>query len=426
MLRLYALLAGLLFSTAPLATAFDPSDYGYPLTNPFEATLANTPAHLQAPMPAIDAIDQGDYSLRLRPEREHSLPDNFWPVTSLQYRLARQSGPAPLIFVIAGTGSRYDNGTMESLKRVFYGAGYHVVQLSSPTSYDFMAAASRLATPGYSAEDARDLYRVMQAIRAQQADLAVTEFHLAGYSLGALNAAFVSHLDERLGQFAFKRVLMLNPPVNLSTSVRNLDRLVQTRVDTGDNFYEQVLERVTRFFQERGQIDLDEALLVEFQRSDHRLSDEQLAMLIGSVFRLAVADIAFTSDLINRRGLITPRDARLTIGTSLEPFFRQALWCDFDCYMTKQLVPWWRERFDGGSLTQLTDQVSLYALEDYLREQTKIAVMHNADDFILGPGDLGFLRRTMGDRLTLYPRGGHCGNLLYRDNVNHMLEFLRG
>ena len=86
----------------------------------------------------------------------------------------------------------------------------------------------------------------------------------------------------------------------------------------------------------------------------------------------------------------------------------------------------WRARTDGGSLLQLIDQVSLYALEDYLRSSRKIAVMHNADDLILGPGDIGFLRRTFGDRLMLYPRGGHCGNLSYRVNAKDMLEFIRG
>jgi hypothetical protein len=52
--------------------------------------------------------------------------------------------------------------------------------------------------------------------------------------------------------------------------------------------------------------------------------------------------------------------------------------------------------------------------------------MHNADDVILGAGDLGFLRQTFGDRLTVYPYGGHCGNLNYRVNSDAMLEFFRG
>ena len=74
----------------------------------------------------------------------------------------------------------------------------------------------------------------------------------------------------------------------------------------------------------------------------------------------------------------------------------------------------------------IRDRVSLYALQDYLKASPKIAVMHNADDVILGPGDLGFLRKTFGDRLTVYPHGGHCGNLNYRVNSDAMLEFFRG
>lgn len=53
--------------------------------------------------------------------------------------------------------------------------------------------------------------------------------------------------------------------------------------------------------------------------------------------------------------------------------------------MTEQLLPMWRARYDGGSLNQLVQQTSLYALEDYLKSSDKIAVMHNADDLILGP-----------------------------------------
>ncbi|MDG9928473.1 MULTISPECIES: serine/threonine protein kinase [unclassified Pseudomonas] len=426
---LAALLGGLLSGAPALAADIDAAAYGYPLANPFEATIATTPPELRSQLPTDDDIDQADYELKLRPEREFELPDNFWPVKKLRYRLARQDGNAPLIFIISGTGASYASGKTEDLKRLFYGAGYHVVQLSSPTSYDFMSAASRTATPGLSKQDAEDLYRVMMAVRAQHPDLEISEYHLTGYSLGALNAAFVSELDERLRSFNFKRVLLLNPPVNLYTSVTNLDRLVQTRVagvDNGTTYFELILTKLTRYFEEQGHIDLNDALLYDFQQSGQKLSDEQLAMLIGSSFRFSVSDMAFTADLINRRGLITPPRYPISEGTSLTPFFKRALQCDFDCYIVEQLMPYWREKFDGGSLPQLVDEVSLYALEDYLKKNPKVAVMHNADDLILGPGDLGFLRRTFGERLTLYPRGGHCGNLNYRVNGDAMLEFFRG
>lgn len=424
-----ALLGGLVLGAPALAADIDIASYGYPLANPFEATIATTPPELRPQVPTDDDIDQADYDLKLRPEREFELPDNFWPVKKLRYRLARQSERAPLIFIISGTGASFASGKTEDLKRLFYGAGYHVVQLSSPTSYDFMSAASRTATPGLSKHDAEDLYRVMMAVRAQHPELDISEFHLTGYSLGALNAAFVSELDERLRSFNFKRVLLLNPPVNLYTSVTNLDRLVQTRVagiDDSTTYFELILTKLTRYFEEQGHIDLNDALLYDFQQSGQKLSNEQLAMLIGSSFRFSVSDMAFTADLINRRGLITPPRYPITEGTSLTPFFKRALQCDFDCYIVEQLMPYWREKYDGGSLLQLVDEVSLYALENYLKKSPKVAVMHNADDLILGPGDLGFLRRTFGERLTLYPRGGHCGNLNYRVNSDAMLEFFRG
>ncbi len=432
MLRLpiVAVLLGNLLSVASVQAAdIDAASYGYPLSNPFEATIASTPPGLRPQLPRDEDIDQADYELKLRPEREFELPKNFWPVTKLRYRMAQQDGRAPLIFIIAGTGANYASGKTEDLKRLFYGAGYHVVQLSSPTSYDFMSAASRAATPGISSADAEDLYRVMMAVRAQHPNLEISDYYLTGYSLGGLHAAFVSELDERMRSFNFKRVLLLNPPVNLYTSVSNLDRLVQTRVEginSGTTYFEQVLEKLAHYFEEKGYIDLNDAMLHDFLQSDEQLSNEQLAMLIGSSFRFSSADIAFTSDLINRRGLITPPQYPISEGTSLTPFFKRALQCDFDCYMAEQLMPHWRKQTGGGSLPQLIDQVSLYALASYLKSSSKIAVMHNADDLILGPGDIGFLRRTFGERLTLYPLGGHCGNLNYRVNSDAMLEFFRG
>ncbi|QRY78947.1 serine/threonine protein kinase [Pseudomonas sp. PDNC002] len=429
--RVAAVMGCLALGLAGSASArdVDQASYGYPLINPFEATIATTPPELRPELPTDDDIRQSDYALNLRPEREHELPSNFWPVKKLHYRLARQDHAAPLIFIIAGTGANYSSTTPEYLKRLFYSAGYHVVQISSPTSWDFMIGASHISTPGYTPDDADDLYRVMQAVRAQHPELPVTDYYLTGYSLGALHAAFVSQLDETRRSFNFKRVLLLNPPVNLYTSVSNLDKLVQTQVkgisDT-NTFYQVILAKLTRYFKQKGYVDLNDAFLFDLQQSKQHLSNEEMAMLIGAVFRFSSADIAFTSDLVNRRGLITPPNYPITEGTSLTPFFKRAMQCDFECYMTDQLMPLWRAKYDGGSLPQLIQQVSLYALEDYLRASPKIAVMHNADDVILGPGDIGFLRRTFGDRLTLYPRGGHCGNLNYRVNAQDMLGFLKG
>lgn len=404
----------------------DVAHYGYPISNPFAATIAGTPQALRPPLPDPADIDQSDYSLSLRPERETRLPDNFWPVKRLHYRLAQQKGAAPLIVVIAGTGADYRSAKMEYLKRLFYGAGFHVLQLSSPSSYDFMAAASRYATPGYAPEDAQDLYRALRAIIKQQAGLNITDYYLTGYSLGGLHAAFLSQLDEQQKRFNFRKVLLINPPVNLYTSVSNLQRLTQVKVpgvNGQSTFFEAMLDKLTRYFKQRGTVEFNEAMLYDFQHSKERLSNEEMAMLIGSSFRFSASDMAFTSDLINHRSRITPAGYPIRIDTDLTRFYQRALLCDFDCYLTEQLLPHWRKHYGGTGLSRLINETSLYALADYLKNSRKIVVMHNADDLILGTGDLGFLRRQLGNRLLLYPRGGHCGNMDYQTNAQAMLEF---
>ncbi|MDO8696293.1 MAG: serine/threonine protein kinase [Pseudomonas sp.] len=428
LLSLAALLAGLPLTLSVQAASIDAASYGYPITNAFEATIGGTPPQLRPAVANDEDIDQADYRLNLEAVRAETMPDIFWNGETLPYRLAQQDGPAPLIFIIAGTGAQYSSGKPEFLKKLFYAAGYHVVQLSSPTSYDFITAASRRATPGISSDDAQDLYRVMEAIKAEHSELQVTSYNLTGYSLGALNAAFVSQIDDSKHSFNFKRVLMLNPPVDLLTSVGNLDRLSRVELDLNGKppSFDMLFERLAHYFKEKGRIEVDEALIFDLQNSKERLSTPAMASLVGSAFRFSVADIVYTSDLINKRGLITPVGMEIDYSTELVPFFKKAAACNFRCYAEQHLLPLWQQHNIGGTLAQLDKQVSLYALENYLKTSPKISVMTNADDLILGPGDLSFLRRTFGERLTIYPLGGHCGNLDYRVNTDAMLEFFRG
>ena len=63
--------------------------------------------------------------------------------------------------------------------------------------------------------------------------------------------------------------------------------------------------------------------------------------------------------------------------------------------------------------------MSLESIEkDYLHNSKKIYVMHNRDDVILDDGVMDFFARVFGDRAKIYPRGGHCGNMQYVDNVS--------
>lgn len=216
------------------------------------------------------------------------------------------------------------------------------MQLSSPTSFDFISAASRFTTPNMTKKDTKDIYQIIQTIRAQNPKLPITKYYLTNYSLSALDAAFVTHLDETRRSFNFKKVLLLNPPINLYTSITNLDKLVQTEVkgiNSSTTFYELVLTKLTRYFQQKNYIDLNNALLYDFQQSKQHLTNKQMAILINTSFRFSTTNIAYTSNLINRHGLITPPKFPITKNTNLTPFLKRALQYNFDYYITEQIIP---------------------------------------------------------------------------------------
>jgi hypothetical protein len=280
----------------------------------------------------------------------------------------------------------------EYLKKLFYQAGYHVVQLSSPTSYDFMSAASRFATPASANTMPKTCTTSCRRCAHSRPTCRSPTIYLSGYSLGALDAAFVSHLDETRKSFNFKKVLMLNPPVNLYTSISNLDKLVQTEVKGINNsttFYELVLNKLTRYFKQKGYVDLNAALVYDIQNSKERPdqrtngdADRHYVPLFVSRYR-----VHLRPDQPSR----PDHPAKLPDHRRHQPHavpqalaaVRLRLLPDRASHPHVARPHRWRQ------LLQLIDQVSLYALKDYLQNSPKIAVMHNADDIILGPGDLG-------------------------------------
>ena len=419
------LVAVALWLLAPTVAGSDLADYVYPIADPFEATVTGTPPDLKYKVEQERPMRVKSFDLDIFAGRD--MPPLFRPVRRLTFTLAYQEQAAPLIFVIAGTGSSHRAATAKFLQRVFYQAGFHVITLSSPTSYEFIAAASESRFPGVSAEDANDLYRVMQLSLQQTSELApATDVYLTGYSLGGLHAAFVSHRDEQEQAIGFRKVLLLNPPVSLYTSASMLDALVGSdpRMKNAHVFFNALFEKFTEYFKENGMIRLDdEAFLFKFQDSDQSLAREELMALVGAAFRFTSAGLVFTVDALNGTGYVVEKDQQLTVGTPLEQYFKRGLWWRFTDYFERLLIPYWKHRNPQDSREQLIEKISLLVLRDYLEGAHKIGVISNADEIILAPEDIRFLSETFGTRATIFPRGGHLGNIQHRDYVARMLNF---
>jgi len=405
--------------------------YDYPVKDPYAATIAGTPTELEPSLP--ESIDYELLGLKVFPDRP--TPDVFWYQREFLYTLSYQKQEAPLIFVIAGTGSSFYSSSMIFLQKAFYQAGFHVICLSSPTQMNFVTTASATCVPGNILEDTQDLYRVMTMAWEQVKDrIKVKEFYLTGYSLGASQSAFVSKLDEEKRVFNFKKVLMINPAVSLYTSARILDGMILRVAPTQspeefDRWFNEILGGFGRIYKLMGQPPLDSDFLYDVYR--HLLKtgvtprQDNMAGMIGTVFRVASSNMIFSADVMAKYGLIVPRDRELTSADSLTDYFKVTSRISFVDYFNEFLFPYFQSKNPALTKDALIESTSLRSIEPYLRNTAKIFLMDNEDDLILTPEDLAFLKNVFGPRAKIYPCGGHLGNMTYKDNVTDMINVFK-
>lgn len=415
-------LVGLFAMTAVWAGA---ESYDYPIDDRWVATVVGTPVEYRAELPKKIPLRQA----RLTVFEDRELPEWFWYYRDgLQYSYALQRGPAPLVFLIAGTGASHNSSKNVMMAHAFYEAGFHTVSLPSPTFPNFVATASESSVPGHAVEDAKDLYRVMERVWDRlKDDIEVTDFYVTGYSLGGFNAAFVSWLDEQRKVFNFRKALLINPPVALYNSISLLDRMTQNipgGVENFDSFFKELVEAFTRAFKRSDNVEFGPELLYSaFEEMQPK--NEELAALIGTSFRISSGDMVFTSDLMTNAGFVKPKNVALTRNSDPTQFQKMVYRIGFTDYYHLFFYPYFKDLDPSITRDQLIDEMSLKNIEGYLRSADKIEVMHNENDIILEPGEIDFFREVFGPRAKIYPTGGHLGNMAYRDNVAHMLSVFK-
>ena len=396
--------------------------YGYPFADPLEATVIGTPEIFGADLPEDIPIEVRD--VLVFPGRD--VPDIFWYTEALRYALSAQPGPAPLVFVLPGTGANFNVSKSLILQRALYQAGFHVVSLPSPLHPNFVVSASASRRPGLLPEDAEDIYRVMALIRHHVEDeIRISEWHMVGYSLGATYAAFVAKLDDERRTFGFDKVLLINPPVNLYRSARILDALFEEHIPTIAEFnalFNELMQVISQFYSPTEQVLFSEDLVFQIYRRIQP-PDRTLEALIGAAFRLSSIDLIFTSDVLTNAGLLVAPTQELSLIESLTPYFKAASQLSFEDYARAILYPYYLRVVPDLTFEQLSELNSLRAIEGYLGEAEKIGLMHNVDDILLTPDEIEYLQDVFGDRAVIFPRGGHVGNLAYRANLAYIVDF---
>ena len=402
-------------------TAFS---YNFPIDDPYSATIIGS-ATMMTPG-VSENIPLKVYEIQIKDKK--NIPDVFWYASKFKFSFSKQKNKkAPLIFVLAGTGSDYNTTRVKFMQRIFHDAGYHTIAISSQMSQQFMISASSNSVPGLLLEDNKDIYKAMKlAYNKIKDQVEVTDFYIMGYSLGGSNAAVLSYIDEKEKVFNFKRVFMVNPPVDLYNSAVKLDKYLDNYTGGKTKGIEKLLN--TTLAKVKGGLTSEYANIgadtIYNIVKGGILSDAEKEAYIGLAFRLASTDLNFISDFMTRSYVYTKNPEKVNKYTNMKEYLKAVNFATFEDYVNKIGFPYYKKHNKDYSIEALKREASLKVIEDYLRTSPKIAAVTNADELILNEKDFAFLKDVFKDRLVIYPKGGHCGNMFYKENVDVMLKFL--
>lgn len=400
--------------------------YDYPFNNPWLATVAGTPQAQRTIFPT-NAMPQRR-RLTLFPDR--NIPEGFWYYSGLDYSVLLQPVPAPLVFVIGGTGADDQSPLMVFMARLAHAAGAHAVLIPSPTHANFIVTASTDFLPANGQRDADDLLRVMHAVIDEiTPQVGITRFGLTGYSLGAWHAAFVAEEDARRpDRIGFERVLLMNPPLSLYRSLRQIDEMLYRGLPEGVDGLSALLDRVVarlgEVYRSTEALDFGNQDLLIALYENMRPNDESMATVVGLAFRLTSTNMIFTADVMGRNGFVFPADKPFRSTTPLGQYLAVTLRLSLQDYFNEMYLG---HPANGGlNAQELIWRSSLDSIGGWLSQQQGIGLVTAQDDIILAPGDLAGLEKIFAGRAKVYPNGGHLGNLMHRSVADHIVRFFQG
>ena len=393
--------------------------YAYPYRDPYLATI--TAAALD-PDGLTPGLKRQVVHVPVLPGR-NNLP-TLEGKGEVSVALYRQHRPAPLLFILSGIGSNPYFGVGPYFANVFHREGFHVVVLPSPMHWNFALAASPSGAPGYAPDDARDLYDLMQRtllLIEGRYGVKVTRTFFMGASLGALEGAYLSVLDGEQRKIGIERFLLVNPPLDLPYAVERLDQWAALQEKLGPERAQLLRGRAVAIVESftRDKRD-DPASVARLARKFACFTTEELQFLIAQYVQTTIPELVYVTQAIHDQQLLA--SARGRVSERLE----EAKGFTLTDYTNKIALPTWTRRAglqsdaerlrSGGSLADILDRV---------RTNPRVFVMHNADDVLTERGLVDELKSVLGDRMILYPLGGHLGNLWFQENREAIVALFR-
>ena len=327
----------------------------------------------------------------------------------LPFTVWLQDGTAPVVYIVPGFGSHRLGGSTLALAEVLFDAGFSVVSMSNAFNYEFMERAATTVLPGYTPRDARDVHVALTGmdgeLRAKHGDH-ITGRALLGYSMGGFHSLYLAGIEATNDPalVKFDRYVAVDVPVRLDRAIETLDdhfrAALEWPADTRTERIEDTFVKVAGMVRQ---------LSTLTPQSEIPLNATESKFLVGLAFRLSLRDVIFLSQTRTNMGVV---EAPINPWRR-EEAYREILQYSFAEYLEKFVIPYYQRRgVDLSDPEEFARAVDLRQFEEVFTGNPKVRVVANENDLLLAEEDVAWLRATFGHgRLTLFPGGGHLGNL---------------
>ena len=318
-----------------------------------------------------------------------------------------------LVFILPGIGTGRTGSDAVAMAELVHQAGYAAVILDSIFHWEYVQSANRGILPGNFTADRRRLAdflsRILDDLRADEL-ITSPEISLVGWSMGGLSVVHLAELSDR-GELPFgvRRFVSINPPTTMEHALEPFDSVIARSRDwTHEDVYHMFVRAASSLYgwaaRDHSRYDPERRPKDEIGDPwDYapNLTDEQAQYLMAMTINRVVPT------LIEQRHREHPfpwieseltwfnrRDFRREIGSAM---IRE--------YMLRFLPTC----YEGVSPESMIATADIHNLDATLRGNDRLRMIHTRTDPLQTPEDRDYLDEALGDRITWFDEGAHCG-----------------
>jgi ABC-type transporter lipoprotein component MlaA len=354
----------------------------------------------------------------------------------LKFTFWLQPGKANVVYIVPGLGSHRLAEPSLALAELVLSNGFSAVCVSSPFNSEFMEHASTAALPAYLPVDGRDLQVALTEIDRRLHALYPDRLGnraLMGYSMGALQSLFVAAtgptnqycvitkgsvlrsprgkqgvkevmiapVTNQVPLIQFDRFVAINTPVRMAQGISKLDEFYRAPLSWPDTNRTDNIENTFLKVAALSKSKLMPQTSLPFNAIESKF-------LIGLTFRFMLRDIIYSSQQRNNQEVLQ----HPIWNFKRDPVYQEILQYSYKDYFEKFAVPYYSARGVASAAEALETAGDLRTYDAGLRANPDIRIIVNQNDFLLTDADLAWLHATFAtNQLTVFPQGGHLGNL---------------